>query len=185
MDTLLNGFVTRFNWTAWLLVLMATGAQAATEPDFDALGAQIDSALQGAGSGGQTGERIELDRFAPDGWEIRISAAWDGSSWRVLALRLHHPERIEHAPANWLARYRALLVELPTVDFDELVAPELFDVPPPAYLPALPGELRTRQFEFESFWYQASWTNAGGVDEFARWELRSLELVAVPPRPGQ
>ena len=76
-----------------------------------------------------------------------------------------------------------MLVGLSDVALGELPYPELFDVPPPAYLPALPGEFRTRQFVFEGFWYQASWTNAGGVDEFARWELRSLELVVMPPEP--
>lgn len=162
---------------------LAAAAGAASEPDFDALEAQIDAALSAAGVGGQPGERIELDRLGHDGWEIRISAAWDGESWRLLALRLHHPERVETPDRSWLERYQALLLGLQPDLLERLERPELFEVPPPAFLPVLPEELRTRQFEFEGYWYQASWFNRGGPDEYARWSLRSFELVALAPGP--
>jgi len=163
-----------------LLGLTLAAAGAVAEPDFDALLDQIDNSLKQAGLGGQPGERIELDRFSPDGWEIRTSAAWDGQAWRVLALRLHHPERVETPNPDWLARYRNLLETLQPEDVEGLEMPELFEVPVPALLPVLPQEIRTRQFMFRDFWYQASWFNEGGPDEYARWSLRSFELVARP-----
>lgn len=166
--------------TLALLGLTLAAASAAAEPDFDALLDQIDNSLEQAGPGGQPGERIELDRFSPDGWEIRISAAWDGQAWRVLALRLHHPERVETPNREWLERYRNLLETLQPEDIEGLEIPELFEVPAPAFLPVWPDEIRTRQFLFGDFWYQASWFNQGGPDEYASWSLRSFELVARP-----
>lgn len=167
-------------WALLLGLWLAGSVSATMNPDFDALEAQVDRALQSAGVGGQPGERIELDRFDADGWEIRISAAWDGQSWRLLALRLHHPERIETADRSWLERYRALLLALNAELLSRLERPELFEVPPPGFLPVLPEELRSRQFEFHGYWYQASWINTGGADEYASWALRSFELVAAP-----
>lgn len=159
---------------------LAITAAAETTPDFDQIETQVFSALQAAGVGGQPGERIELDRFSPDGWEIRISAAWDGESWRPLALRLHHPERVDLPDPSWLERYNSLLAGLEPDHLAGLQAPQLFEVPPPAFLPMLPEETRSRQFVFDGFWYRASWRNVGGPDEFARWRLRSFELVADP-----
>lgn len=166
--------------TPALLGLSLAAAGAAASPDFDALLGQIDHSLRQAGIGGQPGERIELDRFSPDGWEIRISAAWDGQAWRVLALRLHHPERVDTPSLKWLERYQALLNAVTVADIQGLQGPELFEIPAPSFLPVWPGEVRTRQFMFGEFWYQASWSNEGGPDEFATWRLRSFELVAAP-----
>ncbi|MGY6555558.1 MAG: hypothetical protein ACXIUM_13665 [Wenzhouxiangella sp.] len=157
---------------------LAITAAAGSTPDFDQLDNQVRDALQAAGIGGQPGERIELDRFAADGWEIRISAAWDGQSWRLLALRLHHPDRVDLPDRSWLERYQDLLVGLNIDHLDRLHTPQLFEVPPPAFRPVLPEETRARQFVFEGFWYRASWRNVGGPDEFARWRLNSFELVA-------
>lgn len=163
-----------------LLVLLLAAAGAAAEPDFDALLDQVERSLVQAGTGGQPGERIELDRSGPDGWEIRISAGWDGQAWRVLALRLHHPERIETPSPAWLERYRDLLAVLRPEHIAGLDKPELFEVPPPEFTPIMPEEIRTRQFLYGDFWYQASWFNEGGPDDYARWSLRSFELVARP-----
>lgn len=165
---------------ALLSLSFAICAGAESAPDFDALDAQIDSALAAVGRGGQAGERVELDRIDPSGWEILISAAWDGESWRLLALRLLHPERALTPDHSWLDRYQTLMAGLEADMLNLLERPQLFEVPPPAFLPVLPEELRTRQFEFEGFWYRASWLNGGGPDEFASWALRSFELVADP-----
>jgi hypothetical protein len=159
---------------------LAASASAIAAPDFDALLDQIDRSLVEAGRGGTPGERIELDRFSADGWELRLSAAWDGTVWRLLALRLNHPEWTRGPDRRWLERYRQLLSSLHADDLEHLETPDLFEVPPPDFLPAWPGELRVRQFEIESFWYQASWINEGGPDDYARWSLRSFELVAQP-----
>ncbi|MEE4296097.1 MAG: hypothetical protein V2J20_05720 [Wenzhouxiangella sp.] len=139
------------------------------------------SALEETGSASHLGERTELIRFAPAGWEVLISAAWDGERWRMVALRVHHPERTETEPGAWAERYRALWTELDPDRIAEINPPELFEVPPPRFLPALPEELRSRQFDIDQFWYQAHWINVGGFDEDAQWALRSFELVAKPP----
>lgn len=153
---------------------------AAAEPDFADFFALIDASLAESGAGGYPGERIDVYRRAESGWEIQIIAAWDGAGWRLLALRLHHPDRIEAADERWLERYELLLASLEVEDLEALEEPELFEVPAPAFLPAWPEELRARQFSIGSFWYQARWFNAGGLDEEARWALRSFELVAHP-----
>lgn len=163
-------------------VLLSTRL-AAQEPDFDEFIALIDAALAQAGSATHPGERTELVRYAKDGWEILISAAWDGAEWRLLALRLHHPERIDAPDQRWSDRYRALLAALAPEQVRDIEPPELFEVPPPGFLPAFPEELRGRQFDIGQFWYQARWFNDGGFDQDARWALRSFELVARPPQP--
>ncbi|MEE4638133.1 MAG: hypothetical protein V2J42_05290 [Wenzhouxiangella sp.] len=162
---------------------MLSASLGAQEPDFDEFIMLIDSALEQTGQASHAGERTELVRYAADGWEILISAAWDGSQWRLLALRLHHPERIDAPDQRWAEHYQALLEALDPEQIQEIEPPELFEVPPPTFLPALPEELRARQFDIDHFWYQASWFNDGGFNEDARWALRSFELVARPPQP--
>ncbi|TVS13477.1 MAG: hypothetical protein EA419_01725 [Wenzhouxiangella sp.] len=164
-----------------LVGIVLSCSLAAAEPDFEDFLALIDTSLIESGAGGFPGERIEIHRIADSGWEIQIIAAWDGTHWRLLALRLHHPERIEAADERWLTRYELLLATLRAEDLEALEEPELFEVPAPAFLPAWPEELRARQFSIGSFWYQARWFNDGGLDEDARWALRSFELVARPP----
>ncbi|MFP4209033.1 MAG: hypothetical protein ACLFSC_10270 [Wenzhouxiangella sp.] len=166
--------------SAALLISVQLNAQAA---DFDHFIDLIDTALAGAGSASHAGERTELVRFAEDGWEILISAAWDGSQWRLLALRLHHPEQIDAPDRRWSEQYQALLAELEADRIGHIEPPELFEVPPPDFLPVLPEELRARQFDLGQFWYLARWVNTGGFDQDARWALRSYELVARAPEP--
>lgn len=161
-----------------LLLLLASVGTDAVEPDFEHFLDLIRTTLAEAGSGGFGGERLEVYRFADSGWEIRIIAAWDGEDWRLLALRFHHPERIDAPDQRWLERYQHLLAVLEPQDLASLEEPELFEVPRPAFGPAWPGELRTREFNIGSFWYQARWFNDGGFDEQATWVLRSFELVA-------
>jgi hypothetical protein len=163
--------------------IMLSAGLSAQEPDFDEFIVLIDSALEQTGQASHAGERTELVRYAEGGWEILISAAWDGAQWRLLALRLHHPERIDAPDQRWAERYQALLQELAPEQIRDIEPPDLFEVPPPGFLPALPEELRARQFDIDRFWYQASWFNDGGFNEDARWVLRSFELVARPPRP--
>lgn len=164
------------------LTLLLAAVDAPGAPDFDTLSDQLERSLAQAGAGGQAGERIELHRSAPDGWDMSIIAAWDGAAWRLLALRLHHRERIETPSPAWLERHQALLADLRPDQLRRLEPAELFEVPEPDFLPILPEEIRSRQFEFRGYWYRASWFNAGGPDEFARWALRSFELVAQPDR---
>ena len=163
-----------------LACLLLAANLAAAEPDFENFLSLIQSALAATGPGGHPGERVEVYRYADSGWQIHIIAAWDGERWRLLALRLHHPERIDKPDQRWLAQYEVLLARLKPEHLHALEEPELFEVPPPGFLPALPDELRGRQFEIGSFWYQARWRNEGGLDEDARWALRSFELVARP-----
>jgi hypothetical protein len=153
----------------------------ASEPDFEDFLALTRTALEETGEASYLGERTELIRFAPAGWEVLISAAWDGAQWRMLALRVSHPERTQTDPGGWAERYRALWAELDPDRIADIHPPELFEVPPPGFLPALPEELRSRQFDIDQFWYQAHWINLGGFNEDAQWALRSFEMVAKPP----
>lgn len=165
---------------AALACLLLAAGLAAAEPDFEDFLRLIQTSLATTGPGGHPGERVEVYRYADSGWEIHIIAGWDGQTWRLLALRLHHPERITAPDERWLARYEALLAALTPERLGALEEPELFEVPPPGFLPALPDELRGREFSIGSFWYQARWRNDGGFDEDALWALRSFELVAEP-----
>lgn len=167
------------------MVMLLSARLGAQEPDFETFLVVIDAALAQTGSAAHAGERTELVRYAEDGWEILISAAWDGAEWRLLALRLHHPERIDSPDQRWAERYRALLAALAPEQIRDIEPPALFEVPPPSFLPAFPEELRSRQFDIGQFWYQASWFNDGGFNEDASWALRSFELVARPPPQPQ
>jgi hypothetical protein len=175
--------VMRFWWIILSLVLFGSvSASAEDEPSFEAFMALIEQALNTAGPGNQSGDRSELFRFTETGWEIRMMTLWDGDQWRLLALRMHHPERIDEAEGQWQERYDRLLASIDRDRLPELLLPDLFDVPPPDYNPALPEELRSRSFTHDGFWYEVRWFNAGGVDDRARWALRSYELVALPHR---
>ncbi len=164
-----------------LLLLSAGSVAVAEEPDFEAFTRLIGQTLASAGPGAYIGDRSELYRFTPDGWEIQMMTVWTETRWHLLALRLHHPDRIEEDEGEFHRRYRELLAAIDRDRVPELILPVLVDVPPPAYLPAVPDELRGRSFRMDGFWYQARWLNAGGVDEDAEWALRSYELVAEPP----
>lgn len=164
-----------------LISMCSSLSVAAQDPDFAEFLTLTESALAETGSASYLGERTELIRFAPDGWQVLISAAWDGERWRMVALRVHHPDRAPSEPATWAERYRTLWAELDPDQIADIDPPELFEVPPPRFMPALPDELRSRQFDIDQFWYQAHWVNAGGFDEDAQWALRSFELVAKPP----
>jgi hypothetical protein len=163
---------------AALLISLKAGAQ---DPDFDAFLDLTTSALEQAGNASIPGEKTELVRYTDDGWQLLISAAWGGEHWRLLALRIHHPDRIEAPDQRWAQQYQTLLRELEPEQIADIEPPELFEVPPPDFLPALPEELRSRQFDIGQFWYQARWINSGGFDHDAEWSLRSYELVARPP----
>ncbi len=163
-----------------LPMLFLAAAAAGAGPDFDALLDHVNDHLNRAGDGGQTGARIELRTSGPEGWEILTIAAWDGTAWHVLALSLRDPELVDEESMAWQIRSRALLDVLVPEDLDDLTEPVLFEIPPPDFLPIMSTEVRNRQFEFEDYWYQASWINDGGPDEFARWTLRRFELVMQP-----
>lgn len=153
----------------------------AQDPDFEAFLELTTSALDQAGSASVQGEITELVRYTDDGWQLLMSAAWSGEQWRLLALRIHHPDRVEAPDQRWAEQYETLLRELEPEHISEIEPPALFEVPPPAFLPALPDEFRSRQFDIGLFWYQARWFNTGGFDQDAEWSLRSYELVARPP----
>jgi len=162
---------------ALLLSLHAT----AQDPDFDAFLGLIESALGQTGEASFAGEKTELVRYTEDGWELLMTAAWDGQQWRLLALRLHHPDRIDAPDQRWANQYQALLHELEPQQIEQIEPPALFEVPPPGFMPAFPEEFRSRQFNIGLYWYQARWINTGGFDQDAEWSLRSYELVARPP----
>ncbi|TVR96525.1 MAG: hypothetical protein EA418_05305 [Wenzhouxiangellaceae bacterium] len=167
--------------TMILLPLLACVlAVRAGEPDFEEFTALIEATLRDTGPGIHIGDRSELYRYSADGWELQLMAVWSETGWHLLALRLHHPQRIAEDDGEFHARYRRLLAGIDRDRVADLKLPELFEVPPPDYLPALPGELRGRRFSLGGFWYQARWINDGGVDENASWALRSFEVVAVP-----
>ena len=165
---------------AGLVVLLASIQASADEPDFEAFTSLIGQTLAAAGPGAYIGDRSELYRYTPDGWEIQMMTVWAETRWHLLALRLHHPDRIEEEDGEFHQRYRRLLAAIDRDRVPDLVLPVLIDVPPPSYLPAVPDELRGRSFRMDGFWYQARWINAGGVDMDASWALRSYELVAEP-----
>lgn len=150
------------------------------DPDFEEFMLIMQHALDTAGSGNHPGDRSELWRFTDLGWEMQMMTVWDGEGWLMLALRLHHPDRIDSVEGQWQRHYDQLLARLDRSLIEDLELPELFDVPAPGWNPAVPGELRSRRFSYEGFWYEARWVNRGGVDERADWALRSYELVAVP-----
>ncbi|TVQ35954.1 MAG: hypothetical protein EA370_08855 [Wenzhouxiangella sp.] len=166
--------------TAGLVLFMASALAVAEPPDFEAFTSLIGQTLATTGPGTYIGDRSELYRYTPDGWEIQMMTVWNETRWHLLALRLHHPERIDEDDGEFHQRYRRLLAALDRDRIADLEMPVLIDVPPPTYFPMVPDELRGRRFTMDGFWYQARWINDGGVDEDARWALRSYELVAVP-----
>ena len=168
-----------------LTVLLATAwpvcaSELDGDPDFDQFMLIMQDTLDKAGSGNHPGDRSELYRYSGGGWEMQMMTVWDGEAWLLLALRLHHPERITEVEGQWQQHYDRLIARLNRDMLEELNLPELFDVPAPGWNPAVPGELRSRRFTFQGFWYEARWINRGGVDDFAEWALRSYELVALP-----
>ncbi len=168
-------------WIILLLMLLGSPSVGAEEdPPFDEFMALIERTLDTTGPGNQAGDRSELFRYTETGWEVRMMTLWDGDQWRLLALRMHHPERITEIEGQWQERYERLLASIDRERLPELPLPDLFDVPPPDYNPALPEELRSRRFTHDGFWYEVRWYNAGGVDDRARWAIRSYELVALP-----
>lgn len=168
------------------LGLAGNAALAQTDPDFPAFSELIDQTLASNGPGVNTGDRSELYRYTQDGWELQLFSAWSGERWLLLALRLHHPARIERGPGQWQDRYHRLLADFSPDWLAAMELPELIDVPPPDYNPAVPEELRSRRFTYEGFWYEARWFNSGGVDDDAVWSLISYDLVAKPiVRPGR
>lgn len=164
----------------WLLLWPDPVVAEEPDPDFDHFMLTMQQALDGAGSGNHPGDRSELYRYTEDGWEMQMMTVWDGEGWLLLALRLHHPERIEAVEGQWQEHYEHLLRNLNRSMLESLHLPELFDVPPPDWNPAVPGEYRSRRFTYEGFWYEARWINRGGLDGRADWALRSYELVALP-----
>ncbi len=178
-------------WAALLLAWPAAGARGDIndipndDPDFEAFMILIENTLASTGRGSYPGDRSELYRYTEEGWEIQMMTVWDGESWLVLALRLHHPERIDQVEGEWAIHYQRLLAGMERDHVPELTMPELFDVPAPAWLPALPGELRSRRFDFEGFWYEARWINESTMVDDPHWALRSYELVAVLERHQQ
>jgi hypothetical protein len=171
-------------WTALLLAVPANARgdladSPEKDPDFEAFMILIEQTLDSTGSGSYPGDRSELYRYTDDGWQIQMMTVWDGDYWLVLALRLYHPERIEDVEGQWLAHYQRLLAGMEREQVPELSMPELFDVPVPSWLPALPGEHRSRRFSFQGFWYEARWINKSTMVDDPRWALRSYELVAV------
>ena len=153
-------------------------ADEASDPDFAAFLEQIEQTLAATGPGSQVGDRAERYRYAESGWEIRMTMAWTGERWHLLALRLHHPERVEAPEGQWPERYESLLADLDRDTVPDRLVPELIDVPPPDYTPAIPGERRNRRFTADGYWYEARWINEGSFDERASWRLRSYQLVA-------
>jgi len=165
---------------AGLIAGLSPARSLAAEPDFERLQTVISQMLASSGSGTMAGDRSELQRSAAGGWEIRLVTLWDGESWQLLAARLHHPERTGPDDGSWQERFDELIAGLDRNAVSRRPLPELVDVPPPAFLPAFPGEERGRSFEFEGYWYGARWVNDGGLDLNAEWSLRSYELVALP-----
>lgn len=171
----------RLRWIILSLALAwSLSAWAEDDPAFEEFMGLIEQALEAAGPGNQEGDRSELFRYTESGWEVRMMALWDGTRWQLLALRMHHPDRIAEAEGQWQERYAALLAGIDRNNLPELLMPDLFEVPPPSWNPAMPEELRSRRFTHAGFWYEVRWYNAGGIDDNARWALRSYELVALP-----
>jgi len=167
---------------AWLLVcLLALPAVAQDEPDFNALTSMIESSLASAGQAAYPGDRSELYRYTADGWEMQLFAAWSGQRWLPMAVHIHHPDRLLRGAGQWQQRYQDLLADYDPAWLDRLELPDLFEVPPPDYNPAVPDEIRARRFTFAGYWYEARWYNSGGVDDDAVWSLISYDLVALEP----
>lgn len=159
--------------------------QALSEPDFDALTQLIAAAIQGNGPSQQIGDRTELYRFTPDGWQVQMFAVWSGHRWLLLAAHVSHPDRLQYGQGEWEARYARLLQSYRPDWVDRLNLPDLFEVPPPDYNPAIPEEVRSRRFVWQGYWYEARWFNSGGVDDAAAWSLVSYDLVAEEPAAVQ
>jgi hypothetical protein len=168
-----------------VLVSLPALAQLVDEPDFDTLTELMAASLQGNGPARQPGDRAELYRFTPTGWEVQVFAVWSGQRWMLLAAHVHHPQRARYGQGDWMSRYSALLSDYDPGWVERLRIPDLFEVPPPDYLPAVPEEVRSRRFVWQGYWYEARWFNSGGVDEDAVWSLVSYDLVALEPPPPE
>lgn len=173
-------------WPPLLLSLLLLAGVAAAEdsPDFERFMALVEQALAGGGAGRHPGERSELYRYTDDGWSLHMMVIWDGERWRLLAVDMAHPERRDAAASEWRDRYQALLGSIRRDGLGDrlrlLPEPELFEVPPPDFNPALPEEQRSRRFSHDGFWYEVRWENVGGVDDRARWALLGYSVVALP-----
>ncbi|AKS40684.1 hypothetical protein [Wenzhouxiangella marina] len=168
-----------FGWI--LLLCLSASLSAQDDPDFTRLTSLLSETLAQAGPARQTGDRSEMYRYTDDGWEMQLLAAWSGQRWLLLAAHLDHPERRVGSPGRWEERYRELLRAYAPEWLERLPLPDLFEVPPPGYNPAVPGEVRSRRFTWQGYWYEARWINSGGVDDDAEWSLVSYDLVAQPP----
>jgi len=164
--------------TAWPLLVRS---QPIAEPDFRALTELIAASIQGSGPAPQIGDRSELYRYTPDGWEVQMFAVWSGHRWLLLATHVTHPERDGYGQGDWEERYATLLKTYRPDWVDRLKLPDLFEVPPPDYNPAVPEEVRSRRFVWQGYWYEARWFNSGGLDDAADWSLVSYDLVAEEP----
>ncbi len=170
--------------SALLAPLPSARAQAVDAPDFATLTDLIAESVQSSGPAPQTGDRAELYRFTPDGWEVQMFAVWSGYRWLLLAVHVHHPSRSIYGQGEWQSRYAQLLTSYSPDWVERLRLPDLFEVPPPDYNPAVPDEVRSRRFVWQGYWYDVRWFNIGGVDDDAEWELVSYDLVALePPSP--
>jgi hypothetical protein len=168
-----------------LFGISPTQAQLVDEPDFDTLTELMAASLQDNGPARQRGDRAELYRFTPTGWEVQVLAVWSGQRWMLLAAHVQHPQRARFGQGDWMSRYSALLSDYDPGWVERLRIPDLFEVPPPDYLPAVPEEVRSRRFVWQGYWYEARWFNSGGVDEDAVWSLVSYDLVALEPPPPE
>ena len=166
----------RYLLTALLLAVLPIATE---QPDFEQLTDLINRTLVSTGQGVHPGDRSEIYRVAPDGWEIQMMTIWAGDDWKLLALRLHHPDQAPSETGEWHERYAHLLQSMDRGQVADFIVPELVEVPPPSFIPALPGELRSRRFAYQGYWYKARWINDGGLDDRAHWTLRSYELVAL------
>ena len=104
--------MTRLHLAILLAFSLATlSARGQDDPDFAAFSDMIEQTLASNGPGINPGDRSELYRYSPEGWELQLFSAWSGQRWLLLALRLHHPDRIERGPGQWQDRYDSLLSE--------------------------------------------------------------------------
>lgn len=166
--------------TTCLMAGLLPARTLASDPDLGELRPLIEQMLASTGPGSYAGDRSELQRRTESGWEILMLTFWDGDDWQALAVRLHHPERFAADEGAWQQRFDELLASLDRDALPERSLPELIDVPPPTFLPAFPGEHRGRSFAYEGYWYEARWTNTGGLDLNAEWTLSRYRLVALP-----
>lgn len=163
-----------------LVVGLLPGRVLSADPDFGHFRSLMQQTLGSSGPGTFAGDRSELYRTTDSGWEIRMMTLWDGEDWQLLAVRLHHPDRIPTGEGQWQERFDELVAGLDRDALPERPLPELVEVPPPTFLPAFPEEQRSRTFTFKGHWYEARWVNIGGLDFNAEWALRSYELIALP-----